>query len=86
MSPPEWPDWWEWDLELSPHLLKRMIDRDFTEADLRSMLADAEACEQTADPERFLIRCRVEGRLWHVIVEPDALVRLQVVVTAYPAG
>ena len=22
-----WPDWWDWELELSPHLLKRMTDR-----------------------------------------------------------
>src|SRR5438105_4588007 len=26
-----WPSWWDWDLELSPHLLKRMIERDFDE-------------------------------------------------------
>jgi hypothetical protein len=36
-----WPAWWEWELELSPHLLKRMIDRDFTELDLRKMLEKA---------------------------------------------
>ena len=39
----EWPDWWEWELELSPHLEKRMVDRDFTELDLRTMLENAEA-------------------------------------------
>lgn len=30
----EWPDWWAWDLEFTPHLEKRMEDRDFTEIDL----------------------------------------------------
>lgn len=35
------PHWWAWDLELSPHLLKRMIDRGFTEVDLRRMIEDA---------------------------------------------
>jgi hypothetical protein len=37
----EWPEWWEWELELTPHLLKRMVDRQFDEVDLRTMLADA---------------------------------------------
>jgi hypothetical protein len=33
-----WPPWWEWEIELTPHLEKRMEDRDFTEVDLRAML------------------------------------------------
>jgi hypothetical protein len=33
-----WPDWWEWEIDLTPHLLKRMEDRDFSEVDLREML------------------------------------------------
>ena len=28
-----WPTWWAWELELTPHLFKRMEDRDFTEQD-----------------------------------------------------
>jgi hypothetical protein len=30
-----WPEWWDWELELTPHLLKRLVDRGFTEVDLR---------------------------------------------------
>jgi hypothetical protein len=41
VSRPEWPGWWDWELELSPHLLKRMTDRRFTEIDLRRMLERA---------------------------------------------
>jgi len=37
----QWPPWWVWELELSPHLLKRMEDRRFTEVDLRRMLEQA---------------------------------------------
>jgi hypothetical protein len=37
----EWPEWWDWELELMPHLAKRMADRQFNEVDLRAMLADA---------------------------------------------
>jgi hypothetical protein len=36
-----WPDWWKWELELSPHLEERMADRDFNEVDLRAMLEKA---------------------------------------------
>jgi len=35
------PEWWDWEPELSPHLEKRMADRDFNEIDLRSMLENA---------------------------------------------
>lgn len=34
----DWPPWWQWELELTPHLLKRMVDRGFTEVELREML------------------------------------------------
>jgi hypothetical protein len=29
----QWPHWWQWELELTPHLMKRMIDRGFNEAE-----------------------------------------------------
>jgi len=53
-----WPEWWDWELELSPHLLKRMLDRGFTESDLRRML---EQLDETAYLDgypfwRFFIR------------------------------
>jgi hypothetical protein len=32
-----WPDWWDWALERTPHLEKRMDDRACTEVDLRAM-------------------------------------------------
>ena len=38
---PAWPSWWDFELELSSHLLKRMKDRGFTETDLREMLEAA---------------------------------------------
>ena len=33
----DWPAWWDWELELTAHVLKRMVDRRFSEVDLRSM-------------------------------------------------
>jgi len=80
----EWPDWWEWELELSPHLEKRMIDRDFTEIDLRTMLENAEAYRRDIVEGRWLIETRHRRHPWHVIVEPEPLESLLVVITAYP--
>lgn len=85
MSTFRWPGWWEWDLELSPHLLKRMEDRRFTEIDLRAMLGRATVLEREALPGRWLVTTRHRGRGWSVIVEPDPILEVIVVVTAYPA-
>lgn len=79
----EWPEWWDWELELTPHLLKRMLDRQFNEVDLRRMLADASGL--VPQPEgRFAVRTQHGGRQWEIIVEPDPTDRVLVVITAYP--
>jgi hypothetical protein len=80
----EWPAWWDWELELSPHLLKRMVDRRFSEVDLRRMLADAENIRPDVAPGRWVAQSRFRRRLWEVVLEPDAKAELLVVVTAYP--
>jgi hypothetical protein len=80
----KWPPWWEWDLELSPHLLKRMVDRRFTELDLRRMLDRATGIRRDIVKGRWVIRTRHRGRPWEVIVEPDPTENLLVVITAYP--
>lgn len=86
-SADDWPDWWEWELDCSnPHLLKRMVDRRFTEADLRDMLDRATDHEENHEPGRYAIQTTHNGRDWEVIVEPDADAELLVVVTAYPKG
>ena len=79
-----WPDWWDWELELSPHLLKRMGDRRFTEIDLRRMLERATARRPDVVEGRWVIETRHGRRAWEVIVEPDWERQLLVVVTAYP--
>jgi len=78
-----WPAWWDWELELSPHLLKRMTDRRFTEIDLRRMLERASGYREDVVAGRWLIGTRHRRRAWEVIVEPDHERRLLVVVTAY---
>jgi len=82
----DWPDWWSWELELSPHLLKRMTDRQFNEADLRLMLAEASGYHQDHVEGRWVVETRSGGRAWEVVVEPDSDQRTLVVVTAYPVA
>ena len=80
----QWPDWWGWELEFSAHLLKRMVDRRFTEVELRHMLEKARTCRRDVTEGRWVIETRYRRRRWEVIVEPDIASELLVVITAYP--
>ena len=80
----KWPEWWEWELELGPHLLKRMLDRGFSEVDLRLMMDRASTLREAADSERWIVETMHDSVPWEIIVEPDVLDRLLVVITAYP--
>jgi len=78
-----WPEWWNWELELTPHVEMRMEDRDFTELDLRFMLRKASRLRPDLFEGRWVVETRHQGRAWEVIVEPDLGVRRLVVITAY---
>ncbi len=82
----DWPDWWSWELELTPHVQKRMEDRDFTEVDLRQMLESANGYRPDVLEDRFVVESGLHGRRWEVIVEPDISARRLVVITAYRLG
>ena len=82
----EWPVWWHWPLEFTPHLLKRMVDRDFTEVDLRTMLEEATGIDADVEPGRWIVETSLENRAWHVIVEPDKILEILVVITAFSVG
>ncbi len=81
-----WPDWWDWELEITPHLEQRMEERDFTEVDVREMLEAATGLVPDVVEGRFVIESPVRGHRWRVIVEPDHDESLLVVVTAYRVG
>jgi hypothetical protein len=82
----EWPEWWDWELELSQHLLKRMVDRQFNEVDLREMLEQATAHRPNHEPGRWAIETRHADEDWVVIVEPLSDEMILLVITAYPVG
>jgi hypothetical protein len=79
----DWPPWWEWELELTPHLERRMEDRDFNELDLRTMLQSATGWRDDIVERRFVIETEHARTAWEVIVEPDGEAHTLVVVTAY---
>jgi hypothetical protein len=78
------PPWLDWELELSPHLEKRMLDRRFTEVDLRAMLEHVRDVRPSPVEGRHVLLCPHGGRSWSVVVEPDEEASVLVVVTAYP--
>jgi hypothetical protein len=78
-----WPGWWQWELELTPHLIKRMEDRDFTEVDLRDMLERSSAFRPDSVEGRWVVETRFRQNPWEVVIEPDFVDELLVVITAY---
>ncbi|HEY0466694.1 MAG TPA: hypothetical protein VGC79_20950 [Polyangiaceae bacterium] len=78
------PEWWDWELELTPHVEKRMEDRTFTEVDLRLKLERATGFRPDVVDDRFVVETRFRAGPREVVVEPDEVEHLLVVVTAYP--
>jgi len=70
------PSWWTWELELTPHLEKRMEDRRFTEVELREMLEKATTWSESGVDGRFVIHARLKRQPWAVVVEPDEVEHL----------
>jgi hypothetical protein len=79
-----WPEWWNWPLELTPHLEKRTEDRGFSEVDLRAMLEHAGGYRRDDVEGRWVVDATHAQQAWAVIVEPDADEKVLVVITAYP--
>jgi hypothetical protein len=80
------PEWWDWELDLSiPHLQKRMVDRNFSETDLRTMLEDATGYHGDYEPGRYVIETRHGGCPWEIVVEPQVDDQTLMVISAWKA-
>ena len=77
------PEWWNWELSFTSHAELRMEQRGVTEVEVRAMLDRAAGFEPNVVEGRFMIPVRHLHSPWIVIVEPDAEVKLLVVVTVY---
>lgn len=69
---------------MTPHVERRMEDRDFSEVELREMLTLATRLKEDVVEGRFVVGSRLRGREWEIILEPIADEQIVVVVTAYP--
>lgn len=78
------PEWWDWDLALTPYAERRMAQRGLSELELRAMLERARGYRRGPVPGRWRTMATHRGEAWRVIVEPDEVTRRVVVVTVYP--
>jgi hypothetical protein len=79
----EWPEWWEWELELRPYTYKRLKERDCTEIELRRMMENATTFKAAKLEGRWIVETRFRRAPWKVVVEPAPEKRKLIVVTAY---
>ena len=70
-------------MELTPHVVRRMVQRGFSETDLRTMLPGASAIRPSEEVGRWTAVTSLGPVPWVVVVEPDPDERL-LVITAYP--
>lgn len=68
---------------MSPHVEDRMIERDFSEADLRLMIEVADGLRLAGSTRRWIVETVHLGDAWEVVVQADELDRVIVVITAY---
>ena len=71
---------------MSVHVQIRMVDREFNETDLRSMLDDATGYHPDVEDGRWVIECAHGNRPWEVIVQPLPGERRLLVITAFPVA
>jgi hypothetical protein len=61
-----------------------MVNRRFTEVDLRRMLEVAQRYRKDVIENRWVVMTHHRRRPWEIVVEPDWEAQLLIVVTAYP--
>ena len=68
------PEWWDWELELTPHVEKRMEDRSFSEVDLR-LAADFNGSSQSLSvPSKASLSIPTTGNLtWEAWIRPAVI-------------
>jgi hypothetical protein len=80
------PDWWDWELELTPHSEERLEERGLTEIELRTMLGNPpRSIERDPEPGRHRIFTSHRRRSWIVVVEPDIDSEVLVIISVFLA-
>lgn len=78
------PQWLDWELVLTSHVLRRMAERGLTEVELRTIVEAPASITPAADPSRFEITGRIDQDRWLVVVDADPVAEVLIAVTAYP--
>jgi hypothetical protein len=60
-----------------------MINRGFSETDLRTILADATGYREDCEPGRYVIETRHDDQDWEIVVEPSADDETLLVISAW---
>lgn len=71
MPPSPAPDGWDFELELSPHVEAWMVDRGFTEIDLRPMPERAMRIRPSRSAGRFVVETVHDDDVCEVVLGPD---------------
>ncbi len=61
-----------------------MLQRNFTEIDLRSMLDRATGYHADAIEGRWIVETHHQHHVWEIVLEPDYQYQCLVIITAYP--
>ncbi len=62
--PRQWPEWWWWELQPTPHLFKWMLDRAFSETDLRALMEVATGYRPSEAEGRYVMETTHDGKSW----------------------
>jgi hypothetical protein len=60
-----------------------MLDRGFSEVDLRCMMEGAKGLREADESGRWIVETKHHSVSWEIVVEPDTEDRLVVAITAY---
>jgi hypothetical protein len=77
------PEWWEWELGFDSHIEDRMEERELSEVELRTMLADATGVAPARRQGRWIVETHFRGQRWVVVLEPDAADHITYVITVF---
>jgi hypothetical protein len=78
----QWPEWWEWELELRPYTYKRLKERDCTDIEQTAYDGNATTYEAAKIEGRWVVETQFQRARWKVVVEPAEEKQKLVVVTA----
>lgn len=78
----ELPDWWDWELAYTEHVVSRMEERGVSDVELRTMLRSPISV-QPGRHGRWQVETRHAAHRWTIVLEPDFEDRVVFVVTVY---